>query len=895
MKQGWNITKRFLIIIPLVLLFLFVFSQLIKLEINNAKEKLIAEQKGHIGLLEYMVLHVYEDYRATLLLIRNANEFQNYLATPSEDNLKEVFNFFLRMGDNRPYLLRIEFSDTDGNSIIRYNAQVEENCVDCENLHDTCPDNKLILKDIQSLSPLEVCFSPLSLRRKNHSESNVLESMVHVALPVFNNGVFVGAISITADGDHLGDLFFRFLSEGQALKQYGVLDESGRWIYRAGNEVSEARLLDPDTQGSIADSLPHLWENLQENHSGTLAYEGSTYYYHTINPLEGFSNWYDSASRYWTVVVSFKDSDISLLEESFLLRNAPLRWILALFILAVGGIINVLTYFRKNDKELLLVSNLVSEHSHDGVIIADAVMRVTYCNRTFELISGFSKEAVIHGQTKIFSLQGDDLAPRMQHSRGRYDSWKGFVWLAGNGHYSLVHLLINAITNNQGKLLHHVGLLSNPRNLSREPFDMIMQSYTDNPESIDIFPSGLIDALLHEIKVFCLLYIKITNIEQVEKGSSIEEHYFLSNEIRERFHHTISSDDFIVQYSPDTYLLSMHVIGVEEIELRVKGIFSQFEEPLHHSAKEQVLKILCGISQCSNTGVSAIAMLSQARMALATLDHYQKSGFLVYDDGVNDKIRRYYDILHAFPSAIEQNEIRVLFQPVVDTVRGVVIGAEALSRWNHQTLGNVSPGEFLPIIEQNGLERVLGEYVLKNVVEFIARLSLSDEQSFFVSLNLCPTELQDKELVSSMVRELDSHGVPHRRLVVELTERTLLTDLDAANIVLASLREQDLKVAIDDFGTGFSSLSYLKNLKVDTLKIDRSFLKDYPEADDGSILKAIVRMAIELDMHVVAEGVETEVQADFLRDIGCEAYQGFLFSKAVDEDIFKHFLNRDML
>jgi EAL domain-containing protein (putative c-di-GMP-specific phosphodiesterase class I)/PAS domain-containing protein/GGDEF domain-containing protein len=893
MKQGWNITKRFLIIIPVVLLFLFIYNQLVLLETHNAKDKLIAEQKGHIGLLEYMVKHVFEDYRATLLLIRNANEFENYLATPSEGNLQEVYEFFLRMGNNRPYLLRIALSDSDGNTIIRYNADSHEICVDCEDLHKSCPNNQLILKDIQFLSPLEVSLSPLCLRERTQSGGDEFESVVHVALPVFNNGEFVGSIAITADGEHLRDLLFRFLAEGPALKQYGVLDDTGRWIYRAGDGIETEQFVDPETQDSVADSLAPLWDNLQENQIGTLDYEGTTYYYHTINPLEGFTNWYDSAATYWAVVVTFKHTDISRLEESFLLRNAPLRWVLALFILVVGGIINLLAYFRKNDKELLLVSNLVSEHSHDGVIIANALMQVTYCNRTFELISGFSKEKVIQGQSKMFSLHGEDLAPRMQHSRGKYDSWKGFVWLAGDGHYSLVHLLINAITNNQGKLIHHVGLISNPRNLSREPFDMIMQTHTDNPESIDIFPSALIDVLLQKPEVFCLLYIKITNIEQIEKGSSIEEHYFLSKELRERFSQDISSDDFIVQYSPDTFLLSMHVPGEEKIEERVRLIFSQFEEPLHREEKEQVMKILCGISQCSDTGVSAITMLSQARMALATLDHYQKSGFLVYDDGVNDQIRRYYDILHAFPFAIADKEIRVLFQPVVDTVTGAIVGAEALSRWNHPLLGHVSPGEFLPIIEQNGLEQMLGEYVLKDVVAFISRLSLPKEKLFSVSMNLCPTELQDKGLVSSMVKELDSYGIPHSRLVVELTERTLLTDLHAANLVLAKLREQDLKVAIDDFGTGFSSLSYLKNLKVDTLKIDRSFLKDYPEGDDGSILKAIVSMANELDMHVVAEGVETETQADFLRNIGCESYQGFLFSKAVDTEAFIQLLSQD--
>jgi EAL domain-containing protein (putative c-di-GMP-specific phosphodiesterase class I) len=303
-----------------------------------------------------------------------------------------------------------------------------------------------------------------------------------------------------------------------------------------------------------------------------------------------------------------------------------------------------------------------------------------------------------------------------------------------------------------------------------------------------------------------------------------------------------------------------------------------------------MVRILCGVSRRSENGFQAQEMLSQARMALATLDHYRKSGFLVYDEGVNEQLTRYYDILQVFPRAIAAGDIEVYFQPVVHTTEGRVIGAEALARWQHPSLGSVSPAEFLPIVEQNGMERLLGDYVLKKVVAFLGLLKLPVDQDFYISMNLCPTELQDKNLVSDMVRVMGKHGVPHRRLVIELTERTLLTDLPAANSVLAGLRKEGIRVAIDDFGTGFSSLSYLKNLKVDTLKIDRSFIKDYPEGDDGSILKAIVGMAFELDMHVVAEGVETQVQLDFLRQIGCGAFQGFLFSRAVDSDRFMELL-----
>jgi EAL domain-containing protein (putative c-di-GMP-specific phosphodiesterase class I) len=168
--------------------------------------------------------------------------------------------------------------------------------------------------------------------------------------------------------------------------------------------------------------------------------------------------------------------------------------------------------------------------------------------------------------------------------------------------------------------------------------------------------------------------------------------------------------------------------------------------------------------------------------------------------------------------------------PVVDVLTNRIIAAEALIRWTHPTLGPLSPAEFIPIVEQNNLERMLGKFVVEEVSGFLRQLDAID-RGISISMNLCPTELQDPDLVGHMVRVLDSKDISHERLIIELTERTLLTDMKAANSFLDKLHLEHIQVAIDDFGTGFSSLSYLHELNVDVLKIDRSFIKDYPDQE----------------------------------------------------------------
>jgi EAL domain-containing protein (putative c-di-GMP-specific phosphodiesterase class I) len=180
---------------------------------------------------------------------------------------------------------------------------------------------------------------------------------------------------------------------------------------------------------------------------------------------------------------------------------------------------------------------------------------------------------------------------------------------------------------------------------------------------------------------------------------------------------------------------------------------------------------------------------------------------------------------------------------------------------------------------------------VETVADYLEGFISDQDETFAISVNLCPTELQDPDLVDHIVRTLDAHHVPHHALVVELTERTLLLDMEVANRVLKLLHTNGIQVAIDDFGTGFSSLSYLHELDVDVLKIDRSFIKDYPQSDDGVILKAMVTMAKELNIPVQVEGIETVEQLQFMKELSVPVFQGFYYSPAITPESFRQLLS----
>ena len=887
----WNITKRFLVIIPVAIFFLYMYAQLVTLEQQNAREKVISEHTGHLKLMEYMINNVFEEYYSTLYLIRNSNEMTNFLADPSEANRGEVQSFFGRMSDNRLYINGLLLGADSGEPIFGLTAFGDIR----SNVHGTVPFPGIwyeMVSKVVDAPEQGFYFSPLTYVMPL-ANGGTKVPVIGTSIPVYTDGEVTATISMLVDGNHILSMIERFLVDHPSEIRYGLVDDRGNWIMRTGD--SHMFSYDPQ-QGTLIKQNSELWNQIVREKIGEATLNGMNYHFHSFDPFADTSAFYETHPHFLVGVMSFTDDDITVLEDSFLLRNRPLRWVLAVLILVLGGFINLLAYFRRNDRELLAVSNLVSDQSHDGVVITDTMMQVTYCNRTFESMTGFSNDEILSGMHDIRSLSGEefDSAKVMRFAsiqNQTIESWQGFLWVVGKRHYALTHLSVSSISNNQGHVVHTVGLYSNPRNLSRESFEKMVLAQDQSTNEMDVYPLRLLETKKNGDSEFVVVYLKLLNIDSIEAQYSLDEHYVLGAQIRDRIAQALQKDDLMIQYSPDTFLLAMHVSDHSDPK-EIAMIQKVFDEPFGLRDKKQVIRIRSGVSAASPFCPDSAVMLRQCRMALAAQDHFERNGALVYDKTVDEHLLRYYAILQAFSGALAKQQLQVNFQPVVDVSTNMIRGAEALIRWNHPTLGAISPAEFIPIVEQNHLERSLGKYVVEQVVRFLHELQEKSFSQIGISMNLCPTELQDVDLVPHMVRTLKSYGVDHNRLVIELTERTLLTDLEAANSVLEELHNEQIQVAIDDFGTGFSSLSYLHELDVDTLKIDRSFIKDYPETDDGVILKAMVGMAKELAIPVLVEGIESFEQLEFLKNLGVSAYQGFLFSHAVDEKGFMGLLNR---
>ena len=280
-------------------------------------------------------------------------------------------------------------------------------------------------------------------------------------------------------------------------------------------------------------------------------------------------------------------------------------------------------------------------------------------------------------------------------------------------------------------------------------------------------------------------------------------------------------------------------------------------------------------------------LIRHAESAMRRAKQGGRAGFRFHQAQQDADMRQRMQLDHAMRQALASQQFRLHYQPQIDLQSGAVVGAEALIRWRDPVLGEVSPGQFIPVAEDTGFIIAIGDWVLVQAVGQAARWR-ADGLQLSVSINVSALQFQQDDFIDRVDAVLRQHQLPGALLELELTESILVHDADAALVRLSRLAGLGVRLAIDDFGTGYSSLAYLKRFPIERLKIDRSFVKGVPGDDsDCAIVRAVVQLAQALGLKVIAEGVETEPQRAFLQQLGCDEFQGFLYAPALDAGSFE--------
>jgi diguanylate cyclase (GGDEF)-like protein len=350
----------------------------------------------------------------------------------------------------------------------------------------------------------------------------------------------------------------------------------------------------------------------------------------------------------------------------------------------------------------------------------------------------------------------------------------------------------------------------------------------------------------------------------------------------ERLRHHLRGTDLIARVAADEFAIFLPAIETDSVPIRVaEKLLGMTRLPFALQGREVYLTASIGISRCPEDGTDAESLLKHAEIAMYRAKETSRDAYQVYTSGMGsnslEQISLEADLRRALTQ--ERGELELFYQPVLDSVQGRVQGVEALLRWRHPSRGLMTPGEFLWLAEVSGLASVLDLWVLRTACREVQAWRDEGGLDLQLAVNLSPRTFQQADLLRRVKGVLAEAGFPPCSLVLEITETLAMQNAEATLAVLRGLKDLGVQIAIDDFGTGYSSLSYLTTFPIDTLKVDRSFVHTLGRGRGGEeVAAAVIALAVSLGIGVIAEGVEHDEQRRWLEGLGCERFQGYLFS-----------------
>jgi len=393
---------------------------------------------------------------------------------------------------------------------------------------------------------------------------------------------------------------------------------------------------------------------------------------------------------------------------------------------------------------------------------------------------------------------------------------------------------------------------------------------------------------------FALVFIAMDRFKHVNDSLGSDAGDKLLREMGDRLKQTVRSSDVVARLGGDEFVVLLEETGGQEnVENVCRNLLQVVSMPMVISGRECSLTASLGVSLFPQDGVEEKSLLKNADMALNAAKEEGKNNVQFYNATRRNVTVENLAMEMALRHAIELEELSLQYQPKVQVTTGRVCGVEALLRWNNPDFGQVSPVDFIPLAEDSGLIIPIGRWVLREAMQQLQRWQLAGLPTISMAVNLSPRQFRDPDLLPEICRLLEEMQLDPKLLEIEVTESTVMHDASKAMDVLMAISALGIHIAIDDFGTGYSSLSKLKTFPVNTLKIDRSFIRDIVNDEEDRILtQTIIKMGQTLGLAVVAEGVETNEQLALLKANGCDVIQGYLYSKPLTPDKLSQYLGQ---
>ena len=563
--------------------------------------------------------------------------------------------------------------------------------------------------------------------------------------------------------------------------------------------------------------------------------------------------------------------------------------------LRMAGTARDITAARKAERERRVALEVLRSMS-EAVGVIDLDFRFISVNPSFSRITGYSEEEVVGLSSSLLdsAQHSPDFYRRVRDILERTGHWAGEMWQRRKDDEEFLGWIeMSEVRDSLGARSHFVAVVNDITDKKRAEQEL---RYLANYDTLTGLPNrallserlgrAIIRARRQETRV-AVLFLDLDRFKDINDSLGHAAGDRLLKAAASRLQSTVSASDTVARLGGDEFTVVLEdVESLVAVERMAREILAAFSTPLEVDERHDVsITPSLGISLYPDHALVPTDLLKFADTAMYQAKAEGRNTYQVYNEAMDAEARQRAAIISALRRALDRGEFRLVYQPRLSLADGRITGVESLLRWNSAELGEIAPTEFIPLAEESGLIVPIGEWVLGEACRQLKAWRQQGLGDLRMGVNVSVLQLLRGNLAAYLKRLLQATELPADRIELELTESMVMQNAEQTTAMLDELRKIGVSLAIDDFGTGYSSLVYLKRLPIDTLKIDKEFIDDLTrDPDDEAITSTIVTMGHSLGLTVIAEGVETEQQLEFLRAHGCDEVQGHWLSRPIDGD-----------
>jgi diguanylate cyclase (GGDEF)-like protein/PAS domain S-box-containing protein len=911
-----QLKSTLLIAVPLIAIFgmaIFCYysQQIVEVERNAQQMNQYVNQ-----VISLKVGNILRNIAGDAQLLASNPLLPRVFSNPSGTDARLIAQEWLEFSAQKRIYDQIRLLDLDGHEITRINLSVSgASIVSRDQLQKKV--TRYYFNEAMSLDPGQIYLSPLDLNIENNQIEQPIKPMLRIALSVVDKNKKIGLLVL----NYLAANLMREIDAYSQLAESKnlLLNQQGYYLHGVTSDRAWLFMYPQKNQsrGIFSSDYAEVWSQIKQNSEAQLKTNQGIFSFQWLS----FNDFTESPGAYGQqfIIVSLVNA------HQLLALKAPYREFAlgsSLITLPIIVIFSALTsHFRLrelNTFDLLRFTEtnqrLILESVGEGIFGIDATGRVTFANSRAQTLTGYTQDEILGQQlhSLIHTCEHNRGQNFEEHCplqqclrRGKVQYQADDLFLRKNCETFPVEYIYNPINENgtyHGGVLSFFDITKRKQAEQRVEYLALYDSLTNLPNKrlfLDRLEQQIASAK-HNKQISALLYIDIDRFKQINDAMGHDNGDKILIETAHRLQYVTEEGDTLAHVGSDefTLLLANHVIDAEEMAHRAQIIADEvmliLQQPYYLDHNSVRLTVSIGIALFPLDDESASSILAQADTAVASAKQEGRYTTRFFKSEMEQATKGWLLIHNRMLDALANDAFSLAYQPKVEQ-NGRVIGIEALLRWKDDDLGVVKPVDFIPIAEQSGMIKQISKFVINQVCAQIKLwLDAGLTEAFGrVAINISPTQFSDKDFVNSILESINRAGIPATTLELEITERTIVDNSSAIKQKLSTLREHGIHFSVDDFGTGYSSLAYLQQLPLDRLKIDRAFITDVDKIHDRqSIVDAIILLAKSLTMDVIAEGVETEEEMNYLLLAGCREFQGYHFHQPMNSDMITGLLRK---